>query len=576
MNQPNRSWFDILRPCWAWLLFVVAFGYRLLGIGWGLPDDLHNQSYHPDEQVIWTFSRGVEPSHLRFTPGAYNYGTLYLTLLRVGSDAIATYGGAPRQGDPVSLWSYIKACHLFGRVLSALSGAGTAVLVFLMLRRFTRIFGALAGGSLIALAPAFVVHSRFQTVDALATFLLAASLYCATWLLPGRNVGEESEDWRQQGLKFALLAGLFAGLSAGTKYTGILAVLALIVAVLTSGRQKKGTLIGVGVLAALLAFIVSTPGVLLDRASFIRDFKFEMLHTSTGHGLVFTDAGSGFWVHFRNLMEGMSPLICLLAIVGVAFAAFRRQKWMWVLLAFCIPYYILIGRAEVLFLRYTFPLYVVLAAGFGWWMGFAHEKKGAHRIVAAGGLLTLGMCARAGMLLTLMMSSPDPRNVAALTLRAAALQQPKARVGIVSDPWYYSPPLIPESAMMRGPSTELLQLREMSASQRPKLVQYVPPQVDQRFDWDVRLIHDLKPEYITFSSFEVGDVWRLRNSTDLSPQDALIVGRFRAFNTLLEQQYVRQQPNLGNEVGYDAANLLPQDLEYIRPLIWIWKRKDLP
>ena len=116
-------------------LVVLAFLIRLLGVGWGLPNALHNQSYHPDELVIWSYAQQIEPSKLHFDPGFYNYGTLYLTLLRVASDVVSAYSGS--EG-----WAAIGQMHLAGRLLSVLFGAGTVWFVFQMLRRRTHLFGA--------------------------------------------------------------------------------------------------------------------------------------------------------------------------------------------------------------------------------------------------------------------------------------------------------------------------------------------------------------------------------------------------------------------------------------------------
>lgn len=599
-NPPKPFWFDRIRPYLAALIFAIALGFRLIGIGWGLQNDLHNQSYHPDEEVIWTFSQAVEPAKLHFTPGVYNYGTLYLTLLRIGSDVVAGYGGGPQSNNLKSYWQYQARCEMVGRIISALAGALTAVFLFLMMRRFTRPLGAAAGGLFVAFAPGFVVHSRFQTVDVLATCLLAVSLYYSTLLLPDKN-GDTPKKW----LKYALLAGLFAGLSAGTKYTGILAIISLFVAIGFAKPEKPDLKVKAafgGLLLALLGFIVGTPGVLLDTPKFMRDVGYELAHTATGHDLVFVGVGSGFAYHAGNLLEGVSILMLLMALIGIVLAAWRKQPWVIVLLAFAIPYYILIGRAEVFFLRYTFPLYPVLAAAFAWWIGISHERQGWHKVVVGLGILALGMGFRWSMLFTGLMSRMDPRDQTALTLREWSRKDPATRVGIVADPWYYTPALLPDSPIMRGGKdvimllatqvpqndlpkvvnqnlsvglAEVALLNEAKASNAPGIIQHVPANLAERFDWDSQLITADRPEYITFSSFEVGDVWRLRNRTDLPPDVKLRVDRFNAFYTLLQKEYEQVQPTVMTPLGFDEANALAHDLEYVHPVIWIWKRKDL-
>jgi len=596
-NPPKPFWFDRVRPLLGLLLFVFAFGYRLIGIGWGLPNDLHNQSYHPDEEVIWNFSRAVKPAEFKFTPGRYNYGTLYLTLLRVSSDVVSGYGGGIKPGDVKSYWQFIARCHMAGRLISAFAGALTALAAFLMMRRFTRVLGAFFGGMFVAVAPAFVVHSRFQTVDVLATCLLALSLYYSTLLIPDREGSvAPSGKW----LKYAALAGLFAGLSAGTKYTGILAVLSLGVAIILSKREENGKGLIVGLLLAVIGFVVGTPGVLLDRENFTRDFVYEFLHTRTGHDLLFVGVGRGFAYHFVNLIEGISIGLLGMALVALVYAAVKKQSWLWVLLAFALPYYWLIGGAEVLFLRYTFPLYPMLAAAFGWWMGYAHERKGRNTVVVVLGIFAIGFALYWSQSFTTTMSGLDARDQTALLLREWSKTTPGAKVGLPTDPWYYTPPLIPDSAIMRGGTdvmaaasvvyppqqvheisnryggitpAEALLAREMELSNMPRVVQHLEPNIDARYDWDIRLITMDKPDYIVFSNFEMYDPWRLRNRENLPEDVQLKVDRFATFDALLHQTYTLQSVIGAPESDYSVAGRFTHDLAYVQPVIWIWKRR---
>jgi len=577
---PHPSPYDRVRPWLPWLVFFFALAVRLPGIGWGLPNGLHNQSYHPDEQVIFSFSQQIDVGHGKLLPGDYHYGSLYLTLLSLASKVIAGYGGGAG-ATIASFWAFVGRVDLAGRILNALAGAGTALVLFLMLRRQTGMLGSLAGALFIALAPGFVVHSRFQTVDVLATFLLTLSLYYCTLLIPS---GKDREAFQGKFLRFAVLAGLFAGLSAGTKYTGILALVGLWTACMLSGSRGRFKAAAMGTGAALAAFFLSTPGAIFDSRSFWRDFRYEMIHTSTGHDLLFVDVGNGFVYHLVNLTAGLSPLLFLLSAIGLI-AAMRVQwpaqrdgskTWFLVLAAFSLVYYILIGRAEVLFLRYTLPLYIVLAASFGWWMGEAHARSGSHRGIVALGILSLGMAGMATMQYTSWMAGTDPRDVTALELRSIAKSKPNTTVGIVSDPWYYTPPLIPDGAIMRGlwpmgppRSVEDGQIEEMAATRDPHLEQAVDPALPQsRFDWDSRLVSGLKPDYIVYSSFEQYDVNRLQGVKGLDSTAQLRVDRYRDFQKQLSASYKLdswEQPDF----------ITIPDLEYVHPYIYLWKRNDL-
>lgn len=556
------SWFRWLLPA----VLIVAFGFRLMGISWGLPNDLHDQSYHPDEQVIWAYAQQIEPTKLDFTPGFYNYGTLYLTVMRVTTDVVMAYRGGPDPADPSSVWQFVGACHLAGRVISALAGAITCGLVFLLLRRVTHPIGAAVGGFMAAFAPAFVVHSRFQTVDALAVCLLMASLYASVRLLDEPKV-----------LKWAIWAGVFAGLSTGTKYTGMLALFALGVALLLRSRQDAEVSIakplGIGVLAWAAAFFVATPGILLESAAFMRDFQYEMVHTKTGHGLIFERAGSAFLLHIMNLVQGMHPLPVLLGFGGLIGALVMKQRFAWIVLAFALPYFFLIGRAEIAFIRYTLPLIVLCAVFAGWLAGEMHLRAGRGRWVTAAAILSVGVAALTAMDFTTVMMRPDPRDTLAKWFRTQS--QPETMVGLVSDPWFYTPALFKSSAMMRGRQTQ--QWTEMMGMSGPRVVQYIPQDPNDRHDWDVRLLDEARPDYVVFSSFEVGPVSRLSGIEGVYPE----VDRFRAFHAILEREYdlvmpakLREGASLAEQ--YREASLLVHDLEYVRPLYWVWKRKTAP
>lgn len=569
-NLPNPSSQPSELPSWfRWLLpavLLVAFGFRLMGIGWGLPNDLHDQSYHPDEQVIWAYSQQIEPTKLDFTPGFYNYGTLYLTVMRVTTDVVMAYRGGPDPADSSSVWKFVGACHYAGRIISALAGAIACGLIFLMLRRVTHPIGAAVGGMMAAVAPAWVVHSRFQTVDALAVCLLMASLYCSVRLLDEPKV-----------MKWAIWAGVFAGLSTGTKYTGLLALFSLGVALMLRQKSdpevKAGKFIGIGTLAWLVAFFIATPGILLESAAFMRDFQYEMVHTKIGHGLIFEKAGSAFLLHILNLLQGMHPFPVLVGFAGALMAVLTKQRVAWIVLAFAIPYYVLIGRAEIAFIRYTLPLMLVVALFAGWLAGEMHLRAGRGRWVTALAIFSVGVSALTAMDFTTIMMRTDPRDSLVAWFKKES--QPDTMVGLVSDPWYYTPALFKSSAMMRGRLPQ--QWTEMMQTSAPRVVQYVPQDPQERVDWDVRLIDEIGPDYIVFSSFEVGPVARLSEIQGAYPE----VDRFREFHTKLEANYDLVLPGSKVTTGtltqrYAAAYALVHDLEYVRPLYWVWKRKTPP
>jgi hypothetical protein len=575
--QAPASLFERLRPHFPWLLFAAALALRLWGIGWGLPDDKRHWSYHPDEPVLYAYSQQIEPAKLDFEPGFYNYGTLYLTLLRVTSDVARTYSNAgPVEGGEPQIWMEMRTAHLGGRIVSALAGAGTAVVLFLMLRRRLGDPAALAGALVVAFAPGHVVHSRFQTVDVLAAFFLSLSALFALRLLPGGKKEAEDPPQPAAAMRQALWCGVFAGLSAGTKYTGILGLFTLFAAAayLPRGRRLAPALAGAG--AALAVFLLATPGAFLNSAKFLEDFRYEMQHTSQGHGLVFAGLPSGFFWHLYNLVIGVGPLLVLLGLGGAGAALRKGHPEAFALAAFALPYYLLIGRAEVLFLRYTFPLLILLAFGVAWLVRWSSDRGGAARwlpafvIAGLGGLLGGGLASSA--VSGVWMSQPDPRDQV-----QTLLQGKEGTVGLVSDPWYYTPPFYPETGAPRWIPFEARH-RLMLEAESPSLARFLPENPAERFDWDVRLL-DQEPEFVVFSSFETEGYDRLRILPNLQPEPKLHVERFVAFYERLKSEYELEATFGETRAAGGRIDLAfggVHDLMYVRPLMWIWKRKAAP
>jgi hypothetical protein len=118
------------------------------------------------------------------------------------------------------------------------------------------------------------------------------------------------------------------------------------------------------VVVAGLTFLIACPGVWADSARFWANFWYEVRHVGQGHGEIFTDTGLGWLYHLKpNLSTGFGAVGLIASAVGWALHA-RNRVW-WGVLAASLAYYLLIGAAEVRFLRYTFPLMPMLAMGVG-------------------------------------------------------------------------------------------------------------------------------------------------------------------------------------------------------------------
>lgn len=519
-------------------MFLVALLLRFMGLGWGLPNAHQYFSLHPDEPIILAAAKQINIFQGDFDPGFYNYGSFYLSLLSLvttGNDA----------ADPSSM----AMAHLMGRLISVVAGAALVWLVFELLRRTSGIYGAIAGSLVVTFSPALVMHSRFQTTDMLAAALLMGSIYVATLLLV--------DDQPEKVLKRVIWAGALCGLAAGTKYTGILGLAGLIGAVALLQSQNRLKLCAVAVVTTLAGFLIGTPGVLLNQQKFLQDFMYEVGHTGQGHGLVFMGTPNGFLYHLGNLFDGMGGLITILGIAGLVVACAQKTKWMVPVVITVVLTYVVLGRAEVKFLRYMIPLMPMVALGAGWLVGLAMKQTNLLQRV----LIPLTMLAIAGfgggglaaaLVNTAWMSAPDSRVQAAAYLRD---QAPTATVALMNDPWFYSPTLFPLSAAPRS-IPRAIRLADIGSVSSPKIL--VPEK-----NWDVDWLAREKPQFVALSSFEVDDVERIAKVLSDPPPEVA--------DALKVLDYLKQNYVLDREFGQAMTDR--HDMMYVCPKVTVWKRK---
>jgi hypothetical protein len=325
-----------------------------------------------------------------------------------------------------------------------------------------------------------------------------------------------------------------------------------------------------GFAASVLAFLITTPGALLETDRFWESFSYEMQHMSEGHEQVFTGTPSGFVYHLLNLMTGIGPVLVLMGLAGLGWAACRRHKWAWVLLAFLVPYYLLIGKSEVKFIRYTFPLYPVIAAGFGYAMVAAHRKAAWSRLGVGLGILGLGGFPYGGLAtafgMTRTMMGEDARDQAARYLKQGA-----GKVGFVRDSWFWSPPLYPDAADPLSYPPPLRMYEMQTLAQPP--IEFVLDPNGYPTIWSPELVEKRKPERVAYSSFQVYPVMRMRGLKGLDSTSQIVEDQASQFWDALNKGYAIDRVFGGGGPGGDHAELLPEDFLYTEPVVWVWKRK---
>ncbi|MEN3002428.1 MAG: glycosyltransferase family 39 protein [Armatimonadota bacterium] len=536
----------------AGLLFGAAFGVRLIGIGWGLPNAQHHFSYHPDEWLVLAVSYfNLNPYAGDWLPHFYNYGSLPLYLWSLWLHWLTAVGALPTLSENASalqIAEWRAAAHLWARVLVALMGAGAALAVA---RTMARLAGERAGwiaGLAMAFAPAFVVHSRFQTVDVPTTFFVALACWSSVALFRS-----------ERPLRTLLWGAVWAGCAAGCKYNAGLVLLAPLMSLWLQAhgerwamtRRLSWTVGAIG--AALGVFLLVCPGSWAEPQAFWRDFQYELLHVQRGHGEIFTQTGLGWLFHIRpNLTVGFGALPLLVSLLGWLMVGTRRREVAGVLVA-SLAYFLLIGAAEVRFLRYTFPLFPMLAMGVGWVSTLPWGLPLRHRMTGRGPIM-LAIFALAWQLawtaaLTACMLRPDSREQALAWFEAHV---PTGRtVAFPTVPWFYTPPFYPDTGELRWQD----RLQRMHEAPSPyRLVALAPP------EWDAEALQRVQPDYVVISDFEERDVRRIGRAD------------YRAFIAALQRDYRLVRVFRNDPRPLARADSLPHDLLYICSSIWVYER----
>jgi len=234
------------------------------------------------------------------------------------------------------------APYLGVRLLDALIGTATVVLVFAIGRRAYGTTAGTVAAALLAVAFLPVRDSHFATLDTPLTFGCLLGIGAAS-----RLAETDATRWRVAG-------GIVLGLAASIKYNGAV-VLASLTTAQTLRRQVPRRVVlgvvGMGVLGAI-TFVLTSPFLIIDLSSFANGLGYIFHHLSSA-----SQPEIGY-VHIPGLAlwSGLAPPLFLLGLVGLVYAAVRRTTADWILLTFVLAYYGLIGAGHSVFVRYADPL----------------------------------------------------------------------------------------------------------------------------------------------------------------------------------------------------------------------------
>ena len=342
------------------LILLVAFGLRVWGSGFGLPAYTR---YHPDEhalveraaKILWTGDWNLQ---------RFNYPPAYAYVQAIGYAVWFLYGVTR------DLWQYLPTFvvpnyYLVGRLLTALFGTLTVLVVYLSGRQISSRRTGLLAAALLGGDYLHIIHSHYATFDVMVGFWVALTLLFSELLRD------------RQETKWYALAGLCAGLAGATKYNGAVAIVLPILAhILSTPWGEWGWLNGRLFLAFgsfLLGFFGGNPFALGNLPDFLGGLATVLHHYGTQHP-GFEGKANWRWYPSVFLTSADAPWV-IAGTLGMLGMLWKEWKKGLLLVAFPVIYYVMVSRFIVRFERNMVPLLPFLAIGGGWLI-----DRGADRL----------------------------------------------------------------------------------------------------------------------------------------------------------------------------------------------------
>jgi hypothetical protein len=344
------------------LLAILASGLylRLRNNGYGLPYVYnYDEAQHFTNKAVTMINGDLDPGYYQ-NPSAFTY--LVFVMLKVLYGVVGlelTEGSVRRQftQDPTEIWE-------LARGLAAVLAMAGVVATFWVGKRIWGLRVAVVAAAILTFAFLPVVYSRIALTDT-GTFLPV--VLCVYFTL---------RAWEDGQRRHYVLAGVFAGLAVGFKYTAGLVLVPLIVAALVRlWRQREPdrpwyrtpwhrrpeviSLVLTGV-ATTVAFAITTPFFFVKPVSALYQLKQQAEAAGESAKLGQSQEG-GFSYYVKSLTWGFGWAAIVASVAG-AVIEIRRNRWRGILLAlFPIVLFLYLATQTRYFGRWLLPMYPVLA-----------------------------------------------------------------------------------------------------------------------------------------------------------------------------------------------------------------------
>lgn len=451
-------------------IIALAFGLRVVGIGFGLP-----HLYHADEPIVVNHALAYgtgdfNPHFFKIPPLVsyllfFVYGLYFFSGRAVGSFKSLQDFEFLFYSDPSSF--YLLARLVFG----VLAGTVTVYAHYQLIDRYFSRKAAFLTAFLLAVCFLHVKDSHYVYADIPLLWVLVCAFIQFLKI-------QEKGDRRAS----HLAAGFWIGLAAAVKYNGIALVLPyLFISFFVGNRKDVLSRWALAGLSAAATYFLLNPFSLPDGPFFLEEIKLQ----SRSQG------GADWLHHFRySLAGGVGVPLLAAGVLGLAKAVFdfvkskEKQKSAVALFVFC--YYLLISVAGQPYDRYALPVIpflIYLAVDFV--IGFSRAFKLQSR-----GILTFCILIMAlpnlikSLLFDRVMLAKDTR-----TLAQEWVEQnlpPGSHLALDWD--FYVPRLALSKNQLEDKKKEISQSRFFSEAQRRRLSHLLDHFSDNRPSYNLHFL----------------------------------------------------------------------------------------
>lgn len=362
------SWQSVLERYWRVLFalpFIISLFLSLYGIDHGLPF-----VYDPDEPTFVTAAGGILANrdlnpHWFGHPGStviYLLAALYAGLFILG---YLTGNFTSPEDFRILYHQDPTLLYLSGRLLMVIFNL---LVLWMAMKIAQKIFNkkvALTSGILIAVSPILIEFSQLIRTDLLATFLILCCFWYCVKILENNSITNY------------IAAGFLAGFAVTTKYPSIWITFSIFLAHIISKPRRKISLLLVSAVSCLAGCFLSSPYLLLDYSTAIKDIFIEARSYHLSH------AGNGFiwnlaWYISNPLLEQLTLLGIAFLISGVLISVWQKKNNQFMLVSFPVVFLVFISSLSLIWERWLIPIIpfamIIVASAIVYFSNYSMNK----------------------------------------------------------------------------------------------------------------------------------------------------------------------------------------------------------